>query len=73
MRFDIDSGIGASRFLHQSSQQDLASIIKNYSDERFSSKISKAIKAKENLKTTFEHLKFKCKCGMVPNAKIIVI
>ena len=54
MRFDIDSGIGASRFLHQSSQQDLASIIKNYSDERFSSKISKAIKAKENLKTTFD-------------------
>ena len=54
MRFDIDSGISASRFLHQSSQQDLARIIKKYSDERFSSKISKAIKAKENLKTTFD-------------------
>ena len=54
MRFDIDSGINASRFLHQSSQQDLARIIKKYSDERFSSKISKAIKAKQNLKTTFD-------------------
>ena len=54
MRFDIDSGINASQFLHQSSQQDLARIINKYSDERFSSKISKAIKAKENLKTTFD-------------------
>ena len=54
MRFDIDSGINASQFLHQLSQQDLARIIKKYSDERFSSKISKAIKAKENLKTTFD-------------------
>ena len=54
MRFDIDSGINASQFLHQLSQQDLAKIINKYSDERFSLKISKAIKAKENLKTTFD-------------------
>ena len=54
MRFDIDSGINASQFLHQLSQQDLARIINKYSDERFSSKISKAIKTKENLKTTFD-------------------
>ena len=54
MRFDIDSGINASQFLHQISQQDLARIINKYSDEQFSSKISKAIKAKENLKTTFD-------------------
>ena len=54
MRFDIDSGINASQFLHQLSQQDLARIINEFSDERFSSKISKAIKAKENLKTTFD-------------------
>jgi 16S rRNA (cytosine1402-N4)-methyltransferase len=54
MRFNVNSGINASRFLHQSSQQDLARIIKKYSDERFSSKISKAIKSKGNLKTTFD-------------------
>ena len=54
MRFDINSGVSASQFLHQLSQQDLARIINKYSDERFSSKISKAIKAKENLKTTFD-------------------
>ena len=54
MRFDIDSGITASQFLHRLNQQDLARIINKYSDERFSSKISKAIKAKENLKTTFD-------------------
>ena len=54
MRFDIGSGINASQFLHQLSQQDLARIINKYSDERFSSTISKAIKAKKNLKTTFD-------------------
>ena len=47
MRFDIDSGINASQFLHQSSQQDLARIINKYSDERFSSKFQKLLRQRK--------------------------
>ena len=54
MRFDTQIGRKASQYLDKISQLELSNIIYNYSDERFSKKISKSIKSKLPMNKTFD-------------------
>ena len=57
MRMDADLGLSAIEFINRSTESEIASVIKNYGQERYYKRISKNIKErakKEKIETTFQ-------------------